>query len=169
MMVSYFSTVDDIRHFIDTLRAEYHYTGELGAKFETPLAVAIVDAVLALGEITLTMFGRGDLRIEMDPRALVNMHDIQTHFFTSCRKYGVESICATGFAESMIPIDGTIKPEEIYDMETSMRTYADHLMLSGESSYGAQVKKCIETEARYQREMYEKLQKNERSYLHQKG
>lgn len=165
MMVSYFSTLDDITHFIQILREEYHYIGELGAKFETPLAVANVDAVLSLGQISLTMFGRGDLRIEMDPRAIANMHDIQTHFFSICRKHAVESICATGFVESMIPLDGKITPEEIYDMETSMRTYADHLMLSGESSYGAQAKNCIETEAHYQREMFTKLQTNTITYF----
>ena len=48
------------------------------------------------------MFGRGDLRVEMDPRAVTNMHDIQVHFFASCRKHNVESICATGFLESML-------------------------------------------------------------------
>jgi len=81
------------------------------------------------------MFGRGDLRVEMDPRAVVNMHDIQVHFFHSCQKHGVESICATGFLESMLTPEGKVTPEEIYDMETSMTTGPDHLMLSGESTY----------------------------------
>lgn len=31
-------------------------------------------------ELTLAMLGRGDLRVEMDPRAVPNMHDIQVHF-----------------------------------------------------------------------------------------
>lgn len=92
------------------------------------------------------MFGRGDLRVEMDPRAIVNMHDIQVHFFASCRKHNVESICATGFLESMLTPEGKVTPEEIYDMVTSMTTHPHHLMLSGESTYGAQAKKCIETE-----------------------
>jgi hypothetical protein len=49
-------------------------------------------------------------------------------------------------------------------MQISMRTGANHLMLSGESTYGAQAKNCIETESRYQQDMYEKLQKNEVHY-----
>ena len=58
----------------------------------------------------------------MDPRAIANMHDIQAHFFTTCRKYSVQSICATGFLESMLTPEGRVTPEEIYDMETSMMT-----------------------------------------------
>lgn len=45
-----------------------------------------------------------------------------------------------------------------------MRTGANHLMLSGESTYGAQAKNCIETESKYQQDTYEKLQKNEVQY-----
>ncbi len=105
------------------------------------------------------MFGRGDLRVEMDPRAIINMHDVQVHFFDSCRKHGVESICATGFLESMLTPEGKVTPEEIYDMETSMTTNPHHLMLSGESTYGAQAQACIELECSYQRNMLTKLQK----------
>jgi pyruvate kinase len=123
-----------------------------------------VEEVLALNEISLTMFGRGDLRVEMNPQAVRNMHDIQTHFFSICKKHHIESICATGFLESMLTEDGKITPEEIYDMETSMKTHANHLMLSGESTYGAQAKNCIETESKYQRDMFEKLQKGEIEY-----
>gem|GEM_PF-3031439 len=50
------------------------------------------------------------------------MHDIQVVFFNTCRQYGVESICATGFLESMLTPDGKVTPAEIYDMETSMTT-----------------------------------------------
>ncbi len=103
------------------------------------------------------MLGRGDLRVEMDPRAVQNMHDIQTHFFSICQKYRVESICATGFLESMIPLQGKVTPEEIHDMEKSVLTGPDHLMLSGESTYGAQAGACIELEATVQRSMHEKL------------
>lgn len=103
------------------------------------------------------MLGRGDLRVEMDPRAVVNMHDIQTHFFSSCEKHGVESICATGFLESMLTPEGRVTPEEIYDMETSMTTRPDHLMLSGESTYGAQARASIELECSYQRETCAKI------------
>jgi len=145
-MVSYFSTPEDIEHFVRIMRDEYSYTGELGGKFETPYAVYNVDKILDLNYLTLTMFGRGDLRVEMDPRAVVNMHDVQVHFFDSCRKHGVESICATGFLESMLTPEGKVTPEEIYDMVTSMTTRPHHLMLSGESTYGAQAKNCIETE-----------------------
>lgn len=42
-----------------------------------------------------------------------------------------------------------------------MRTGADHLMLSAESSYGPQARKCIETEASYQHDMHIKLQTGE--------
>gem|GEM_PF-1068340 len=54
-----------------------------------------------------------------------------------------------------------IIPAEIEDMETSMLTGPNHLMLSGESTYGAQAKKCIETEAMYQRDMFKKLTSGE--------
>lgn len=164
IMVSYFSTPEDIEHFVRIMREEYNYTGNLGGKFETPYAVYNVDKILDLNYLTLAMFGRGDLRVEMDPRAVVNMHDIQVHFFNSCRKHGVESICATGFLESMLTPEGRVTPEEIYDMETSMTTYPHHLMLSGESTYGAQAKNCIETECKYQRTTLEKLQKKEIPY-----
>ncbi len=146
------------------MREEYNYKGNLWGKFETPYAVYNVDKILDLNHLTLAMFGRGDLRVEMDPRAIVNMHDIQVHFFASCRKHNVESICATGFLESMLTPEGKVTPEEIYDMKTSMTTNPHHLMLSGESTYGAQAKKCIETEWQYQRDTYEKLQKNEVQY-----
>lgn len=109
-------------------------------------------------ELTLAMLGRGDLLVEMDPRAVPNMHDIQVHFFDACRKHGVESICATGFLESMLTSEGRVTPEEIYDMETSMTTGPDHLMLSGESTYGAQARSSIELECSYQKKMLEKLQ-----------
>lgn len=105
------------------------------------------------------MFGRGDLRVEMDPRAIVNMHDIQVHFFESCRKHGVESICATGFLESMLIPEGSVTPEEIYDMETSMTTKPNHLMLSGESTYEHNTGMHRELECSYQRNMLTKLQK----------
>ena len=164
IMVSYFSTPEDIEHFVKIMREEYNYKGNLWGKFETPYAVYNVDKILDLNHLTLAMFGRGDLRVEMDPRAIVNMHDIQVHFFASCRKHNVESICATGFLESMLTPEGKVTPEEIYDMETSMTTNPHHLMLSGESTYGAQAKKCIETEWQYQRDTYEKLQKNEVQY-----
>jgi len=49
-------------------------------------------------------------------------------------------------------------------MKTSIKTGANHLMLSGESTYGAQAKNCIETESKYQQDAFEKLQKNETSY-----
>lgn len=146
------------------MREEYTYTGELGGKFETPYAVYNVDRILELKLLTLVMLGRGDLRVEMDPRAISNMHDIQAHFFASCRKHGVESICATGFLESMLTADGRITPAETYDIETSMTTHPDHLMLSGESTYGAQARASIELESSYQREMFEKLQSGEKQY-----
>ncbi len=159
VMVSYFSTPEDIGHFVRIMREDYTYKGDLGGKFETPYAVYNIDTILDMGYLTLAMFGRGDLRVEMDPRAVPNMHDIQVYFFDACRRHNVESICATGFLESMLTPEGTVTPEEIYDMETSMTTHPHHLMLSGESTYGAQARACIELEARYQREMLEKLQK----------
>lgn len=102
IMVSYFSTPADIEHFVRIMRDKYNYTGNLGGKFETPYAVYNVDKILDLNHLTLAMFGRGDLRVEMDPRAVTNMHDIQVHFFNSCKKHNVESICATGFLENML-------------------------------------------------------------------
>jgi len=42
-------------------------------------------------------------------------------------------------------------------MQISMRTGADHLMLSAESSYGPQARKCIDTENSYQKDTYEKM------------
>lgn len=158
IMVSYFSTPADIENFIKIMRDEYHYTGNLWGKFETPHAVLNAEEILSKNELTLAMLGRGDLRVEMDPRAVVNMHAIQTHFFSSCEKHGVESICATGFLESMLTSEGSVTPEEIYDMETSMTTWPDHLMLSGESTYGAQARESIELECNYQKKMLEKLQ-----------
>lgn len=158
VMVSYFSTPEDIEHFVRIMRDEYAYKWELGGKFETPYAVYNVDKILDLKYLTLAMFGRGDLRVEMDPRAVPNMHDVQVYFFDSCRRHGVESICATGFLESMLTEEGKVTPEEIYDMETSMTTHPHHLMLSGESTYGAQAKACIELECQYQKTMLEKLQ-----------
>lgn len=104
------------------------------------------------------MLGRGDLSVEMDRRAVTNMHAIQSHFFAICQKHAVESICATGYLESMMTSEGRVQPSEIQDMQISMTTGALHLMLSGESCYGAQAKNCIETESKYQRETYEKLQ-----------
>jgi pyruvate kinase len=103
------------------------------------------------------MFGRGDLRVEMDLRAIPNMHDIQVYFFEACKQHNVESICATGFLESMMTPDGCVEPNEIDDMKISMLSGADHLMLSAESSYGPQAKKCIETELMYQKDTYKKL------------
>lgn len=164
IMVSYFSTPTDIEHFIRIMREEYKFAWKLGGKFETPHAVLNADKILAKWQLTLAMLGRWDLRVEMDPRAIPNIHDIQAHFFATCRKYGVESICATGFLESMLTPDGRVTPAEIYDMETSIMTWADHLMLSGESTYWAQAKESIETEADYQRSTYEKLQKKEIPY-----
>ena len=96
-MVSYFSAPSDINHFVKIIREEYNYTGNLGGKFETPYAIYNAEQILAEKKLTLAMFGRGDLRVEMDPRAVINMHDVQAHFFSICEKYGVESICATGF------------------------------------------------------------------------
>ncbi len=116
-----------------------------------------VDTILATGNISLAMFGRGDLRVEMDLRAIQNMHNIQVYFFEACKKYNVESICATGFLESMMTPEGCLQPSEIGDMQISMRTGADHLMLSAESSYGPQARKCIETEFEYQKDTYQKL------------
>lgn len=110
------------------------------------------------------MLGRGDLRVEMDPRAVSNMHDVQTHFFALCQQYETESICATWFLESMIVSSWKITQDEIYDMEESVLTGPDHLMLSGESTYGAQASACIELETQYQRDMLKKLQKWAVSY-----
>jgi pyruvate kinase len=169
VMVSYFSTPEDIENFVHIMRDEYGYAGNLGWKFETPYAVYNADKIMAEKELTLAMLGRGDLRVEMDPRAVPNMHDIQSHFFTSCWKYGVESICATGFLESMLTAEGKVTPEEIYDMETSMTTRPNHLMLSGESTYGAQAQKCIEIEAMYQRDTFKKLTLGEVSFLVPEG
>ena len=164
IMVSYFSTPSDIEHFVKIIRDEYSYTGNLGGKFETPHAVYNIDQILDLDDLTLAMFGRWDLRVEMDPRAVSNMHDIQVHFFHSCQKHNVESICATGFLESMLTADGRVTPAEIGDMQISMRTGADHLMLSGESTYGAQARACIELECQYQRDMHKKLKSGEITY-----
>jgi pyruvate kinase len=163
-MVSYFSTPEDIEHFVKIMREEYHYTGNLGGKFETPYAVYNIDKILDLNYLTLAMFGRGDLRVEMDPRGVSNMHDIQVHFFDSCRKHNVESICATGFLESMLTAEGKVTPEEIYDMETSMTTRPHHLMLSGESTYGAQAAECIKLECSYQKTMIEALARGKVAY-----
>lgn len=38
----------------------------------------------------------------------------------------------------MLTITGRATPEEIHDMTESVLTGPDHLMLSGESTYGAQ-------------------------------
>lgn len=164
VMVSYFSTLADVEHFIEIMRHEFSYTGELWGKFETPHAVLNAGEILSKNELTLAMLGRWDLRVEMDPRGLPNIHDIQAHFFTECRKYAVESICATGFLESMLTPEGIITPEEIHDMKTSMMTWPNHLMLSGESTYGAQAKKSIELEVEYQRDTWEKLQIGKQCY-----
>lgn len=160
VMVSYFSTEADVEHFIDIMRNTYHYTGNLGGKFETPYAVYSADQILNKKTLTLAMLGRGDLRVEMDPRAVANMHDIQAHFFAVCENYEVESICATGFLESMLTSEGKVTPEEMHDMQESVLTGPDHLMLSGESTYGAQAAGCIELETKTQRDMQEKLKLN---------
>jgi len=157
IMVSYFLHLQHIEDFMKIVREEYHYTGKLGAKFETPFAVKNVNEILATGNIQLAMFGRGDLRVEMDLRAIQNMHDIQVYFFEACKKYHVESICATGFLESMMTPDGVVEPNEIGDMQISMRTGADHLMLSAESSYGPQARRCVKTESTFQKDIWEKL------------
>jgi pyruvate kinase len=47
IMVSYFSTPEDIEHFIKIMREEYAYTGKLGGKFETPHAVLNAEEILA--------------------------------------------------------------------------------------------------------------------------
>lgn len=169
VMVSYFLDVGHIHDFVTIMRDQYHYTGELGGKFETPFAVSAIDEILATGDLSLAMFGRGDLRVEMDLRAIANMHLIQPHFFAACKKYGVESICATGYLESMIPEGGVIQDSEIADMEISVRTGPDHLMLSAESSYGAQAARCIQTECEYQRTMNEKLEAGTVSFLAPEG
>lgn len=57
----------------------------------------------------------------------------------------------------MLTPEGKVTPEEIYDMETSMTTGPDHLMLSGESTYGAQARASIELECSYQKETYAKM------------
>ncbi len=59
----------------------------------------------------------------------------------------------------MMTPEGKVQQSEIQDMQISMATGADHLMLSGESCYGQQAKNCIETEWKYQSETFEKLQK----------
>lgn len=171
VMVSYFSTETDVEHFIDVMRNTYHYTGNLGGKFETPYAVYSAEQILGKKKLTLAMLGRGDLRVEMDPRAVANMHDIQTHFFTVCEQHEVESICATGFLESMLTAEGKVTPEEMSDMQESVLTGPDHLMLSGESTYGAQATACIELETKTQREMHEKLRlrKTQRKILPEKS
>jgi pyruvate kinase len=122
IMVSYFLSPKHIEDFIGVVRGEYGYTGNLGAKFETPFAVNNVHEILATGNIQLAMFGRGDLRVEMDLRAIPNMHDIQVYFFEACKQHNVESICATGFLESMMTPDGCVEPSEIGDMQISMQT-----------------------------------------------
>lgn len=87
IMVSYFAFPEDIDEFVRILKVEYNYTGNLGAKFETPHAVYNADKILEKNQVQLAMFGRGDLRVEMDQRALVNMYPIQSHFFEICRKH----------------------------------------------------------------------------------
>lgn len=121
-MASYFSLPRDIDEFVGIMRDEFHYQGSLGGKFETPHAVYHADEILEKKELQLAMLGRGDLRVEMDQRAIANMHDIQSHFFAICQKYHVESICATGFLESMMTIEGKVQPSEIQDMQISMAT-----------------------------------------------
>ncbi len=160
IMVSYFSTNQDIEHFIHVMRDEYWYHGNLGWKFETPHAVMNAAEILEKNDLTLTMLGRWDLRVEMDPRALPNLHNIQSHFFTTCRKYEIESICATGFLESMIPPEGKVTDEEIRDMEISMKTGPNHLMLSWETSYGSQATQSIIIERDIQVKMYRELMEN---------
>ena len=54
--------------------------------------------------------------------------------FSLCQRYNVESICATGYLESMLTPEGKVTGDEIYDMEQSVLTGPDHLMLSGEST-----------------------------------
>lgn len=163
-MASYFALPRDIDEFVNIMRDEFHYQGALGGKFETPHAVYHAAEILRKKELQLAMLGRGDLSVEMDQRAVANMHAIQSHFFAICQQYAVESICATGYLESMMTSEGRVQPSEIQDMQISMTTGANHLMLSGESCYGPQAKNCIETESKYQRETYEKLQKGEISY-----
>lgn len=58
----------------------------------------------------------------------------------------------------MLTPEGKVTPEEIYDMKTSMTTRPDHLMLSGESTYGAQARESIKLESEYQRETYAKME-----------
>lgn len=165
MMVSYFLDMNHIDDFERIVREEYGYTGNIGGKFETPLAVKNSEKIIGSKKLTLAMFGRGDLRVEMDLRAVPNIHQIQPYFFSSCQRHGVESICATGFLESMMTPDGTMQASEREDMQISMCTGADHLMLSAESSYGAQARACIELEAHIQRETHEKLQSKTLQYI----
>lgn len=164
IMVSYFSTTEDVEHFVDVMRNTYNYNWNLGGKFETPYAVYSAETILAQKKLSLVMLGRGDLRVEMDPRAVSNMHDIQRHFFSLCQRYNVESICATGYLESMLTPEGKVTGDEIYDMEQSVLTWPDHLMLSGESTYGAQAAECVMLESTYQRSMNQKLAQGIVSY-----
>lgn len=164
VMVSYFAFPSDIDEFVKIMREEFQYDWNLGGKFETPHAVYQTEEIFSKNQLQLAMFGRGDLSVEMDRRAVENMHEIQSHFFALCQKYQVESICATGYLESMMTLEGRVQPSEIHDMQISMATHVDHLMLSGESCYGQQAKNCIETEWKYQKETYEKLQKWETLY-----
>ncbi len=59
----------------------------------------------------------------------------------------------------MLTPEGKVTTEEIYDMKESVLTGPDHLMLSGESTYGAQAGTCVELETVIQREMHEKIEK----------
>ena len=59
----------------------------------------------------------------------------------------------------MLTPEGKVTTEEMYDMQESVLTGPDHLMLSGESTYGAQAGTCVELEAKIQREICKKIEK----------
>lgn len=108
-----------------------HYFPRQILKVETQKGVEnIEDIVCGLPEGAMIMIGRGDLFIRAP---YMHLAYYQRRIVETCRKHNIPFIVATGFLTSMC-CDSVPARAEVVDVDTAVRSGADYIMLSEETT-----------------------------------
>lgn len=134
--LSFVREADDVLR-LKKLIANAGSHAEVVAKIERHEAVRNIDAIIdASGAI---MVARGDLGVEMP---LVQVPVIQRDIIHKCCAAGKPVIVATQMMESMLNSPRPTRAD-ISDVSGAVHSYADALMLSGETTVGHYPEECV--------------------------
>lgn len=114
------------------LADELDWHPKIMAKVETPAGVRDAAGICARADAVLV--GRGDLALHIGPEGL---YDAQRDVIDACRAHDTYVVVGTGFVESVATSGGLATRSEAIDVRCTLEMGADGLLLSAETTVGA--------------------------------